>query len=185
MSLYRSSLVGYYQIVQLPIPNFAELYLTAYQRASPTVAFDELVTPDFVVSSQDDIPTLHLWSYARSNLSIGPISHPITDQRSYRSNLAFARQFNLDSTRMLQMLISYREIVRKQAILSRVVLTNLNDIVSTQSGILQFSSDIRFRDFVMSNLQSAARLEDTEAIVLCIETLLEFTTRIRTPSYRE
>lgn len=170
-TLYRSSLVGYYQIVQRPVSNFSECFLTYIQRSSVTVAHDELVTPDLVVNSEDELPRLHLWTHYEKSLRIDNMSFPGPHMGDWSPMLDTARRLNMTSTKIYQMLVTYRELTHSQALLAKVTLQSVKDAIDLKRSTPQSEPMRTFTAFVDDNLSSIETLNDVQAIVLAIETL--------------
>lgn len=82
-----------------------------------------------------------------------------------------ARRLNMTSTKIYQMLVTYRELTRNQALLAKVTLQSVKDAVDSKRPSPQPESIRAFTTFVDDHLSSIDTLNDVQAIVLAIETL--------------
>lgn len=169
---YRSSLVGYYQVIQRPVFNFAEMYLSFQQRSPFVVAGDELIRDDLIVDTEDELPYLYLWTLDNNILQIDRIRVALTTSQSSVNLLASARRINLNSMHIYQMLVTYREITHRQAVLSRVALTSLRESILFIHNHRPSALSASLEEFTDNHLSSINTLSDIEAIVLTIESVL-------------
>lgn len=170
-TLYRSSLVGYYQIIQQPVSNFAEVFLTYIQRSVMTVAHDELVTPDLVVNPDDELPPLYLWTHRDGLFRIENMSIPGLWMSDKSLTLDVIRRLNITSTKIYQMLVTYRTLTHNQALLAKVTLRSVKEAIDLRRVDPRTESTKMLITFADDHLMSLDTMDDIQAIVLSIETL--------------